>query len=62
MAGMTDDQGREATEAGKLKYPPDGIYDGWRVCTRKDTCPYNCKGECGCEACHAAYCDFLSWE
>lgn len=31
-------------------------------CTCKPTCLSDCKGQCGCEACHEAYMDFLSVE
>lgn len=31
-------------------------------CTCKETCSYNCKGECGCEKCRQDYNDFLSLE
>ena len=33
-----------------------------KSCTCKDDCPFNCKGECGCEHCRRAYADFLSME
>lgn len=59
------------TKKGFKKYPPHGIYFGdffdepefwefWEVCTCKDDCPSNCNGQCGCEACHMEYHDFLS--
>lgn len=32
------------------------------VCTCKDTCSPDCKGECGCAKCHQDYNDFLSLE
>lgn len=46
---------------GIKKYPPNGIYEGY-ACTCFATCPTACKGQCGCEACSAAYSDFLSCE
>jgi hypothetical protein len=30
--------------------------------TPNDSCLSDCKGQCGCEACHEAYADFLSME
>ncbi len=58
------------TKKGLEKYPPYGIYKGdfseekdwefWEVCTCKDDCPLDCKGECGCKACFTAYMDYLS--
>jgi hypothetical protein len=51
---------------GIKEFPPDGYYvvdEDWKIpCTCKDDCPYNCKGECGCEAHHAAWMDFLSMD
>lgn len=52
---------KQPTDEGKNRYPPDGMYQG-EPCTCKPECPYNCKGECGCDACCAAYCDFLDTE
>ena len=51
----------QPTEEGKRRYPPDGKYEG-NPCTCVKTRPVPCIGECGCEACHAAYGDFLSCE
>lgn len=34
----------------------------YKGCTCPSACPKSCKGECGCEACRAAYADFLSGE
>ena len=53
------------TEKGIEKYPPDGFYtaNGDNTpCTCLKSCPWTCKGVCGCEACHEAYGDFLSCE
>jgi hypothetical protein len=36
-------------------------YDGIQ-CTCKRECDSDCKGQCGCKACHTAYQDFLSME
>jgi len=40
------------------------VYDGdcelGLVCTCNESCPSDCRGECGCEACRAKYNDFLS--
>ena len=56
----------QPTEEGKKRYDSDGFYTAnsqpGTPCTCKDTCPYDCKGQCGCEACHEAYGDFLSCE
>lgn len=57
------------TDEGKRRYPPDGYYianvepgECGTPCTCKPSCPWACKGECGCEACHEGYGDFLSVE
>lgn len=52
------EQVKKPTQAGAEQYPPDGLYEGI-PCTCKWTC-VGCKGECGCDACWAAYQDFLS--
>lgn len=52
---------KQPSEIGILKHPPAGIYEGY-ACTCRPSCDSPCKGECGCEACHAAYADFLSSE
>ena len=52
---------KEPTETGKRKYPPDGYRLG-TPCTCEQVCDYDCKGECGCEACHESWMDFLSSE
>jgi putative endonuclease len=36
-------------------------YDGI-ICTCTDKCSDPCKGECGCNACHTSYMDFMSNE
>jgi len=46
------------TEEGKKRYPPTGYYQEQSFeddypCTCKPECKDPCKGECGCEACHA---------
>jgi hypothetical protein len=67
----------EPSETGKQKYEgypagkdgfgrpceesKPGFYEDL-PCTCKPDCPSNCKGQCGCEACSAAYGDFLSLE
>lgn len=51
----------EPTDEGKRRYPTDGMYEG-QPCTCTADCQYGCKGECGCEACHYAYGDFLTYE
>jgi len=54
---------KHPTKVGRERYPPDGYYtaNGDNIpCTCKKTCPSNCKGQCGCLACHDAYGDFLS--
>jgi len=33
-------------------------FGGEAGCTCKDSCPPDCKGECGCQACHDNYVDF----
>jgi hypothetical protein len=55
--------------SGKKRYEPDGFYTANCVgnergtpCTCDEECPFDCKGQCGCEACHEAYGDFLSLE
>jgi hypothetical protein len=56
-------QKKHPTKVGKERYSPGGYYtaNGENVpCTCKETCPYDCKGQCGCLACHDAYGDFLS--
>ena len=58
---MNNKKIKKPTKRGIEKYPPDGIYEE-DICTCKNNCPDNCKGECGCEACHWAYQDFLSLE
>lgn len=58
---MTEDD-QKPTEEGRKRYPPDGKYDGEFVCTCNVNCPDNCKGQCGCQACHVSYGDFLSAE
>lgn len=30
------------------------------ICTCKESCPYDCKGQCGCEYCNTAWMDYLS--
>ena len=52
---------KKPTEEGINRYPPDGVYEGF-ACTCKPECPLSCKGQCGCDACCAAYSDFLSTE
>jgi hypothetical protein len=56
----------QPTDEGRKRYEADGFYvvdADWRIaCTCKPTCPADCKGECGCKACEAAYQDFLSQE
>jgi len=47
------------TEEGLKRYPPDGVYMGV-ACTCLSTCPSDCIGQCGCEACHNCYADYLS--
>lgn len=51
---------------GCVRYPPSGYYDANETpgtpCTCCPACPQDCKGLCGCEACHEAYVDFLSGE
>jgi len=32
------------------------------VCNCKETCEYDCKGACGCQACRMAYHDFLTMD
>jgi hypothetical protein len=51
-----DAEPKQPTEEGKRRYEPDGLYEGL-PCTCKDSCPYDCKGQCGCEACLSAYSD-----
>jgi len=54
---------KHPTEVGRERYSPDGYYtaNGENVpCTCRKICPNNCKGQCGCLACHDAYGDFLS--
>jgi len=55
---------KEPTDVGKIKYLEGG---GWYIangrdmevpCTCTNECTYDCKGECGCEACRQAYQDF----
>lgn len=60
---------KQPTETGKRRNEPDGIYRGgmndekdWYPCVCLESCPMNCKGECGCEACYWCYQDFLSCE
>lgn len=36
--------------------------DNATPCTCNASCPSDCKGRCGCEACSEAYADFLSME
>lgn len=43
-------------------YQPKNDPDEPLPCSCQPSCPSNCKGECGCAACHAAYQDFLSAE
>lgn len=50
------------TEEGKIRFPPDGIYDTAPCTCSTAACNRPCKGECGCEACHLSYGDFLSVE
>jgi len=57
------------SESGKKRYKPDGFYtansepgERGTPCTCAESCPYDCKGQCGCEACHEAYGDFVSLE
>jgi hypothetical protein len=59
---MADEMSTEPTDEGRKRYPPDGIYDLAYPCTCQPSCPFDCKGQCGCKACHAAYGDFLSVE
>lgn len=47
------------TDTGIRKYPDDGYYEGI-PCICKPDCPQACKGECGCDACRAAYGDAIS--
>jgi hypothetical protein len=66
MEADDDGEPKQPTAEGIRHYSPDGRYtandeDG-TPCTCKVTCPYNCKGQCGCEACSEAYGDFLSDE
>lgn len=56
---MTNEPATEPTAEGKLRWAPDGFYDG-EPCTCKPECPHPCKGHCGCDACNAAYMDYLS--
>lgn len=54
---MTD----QPTNEGRRRYEPDGYYtaNGDQVpCTCQPSCPFNCKGQCGCEACRQSYQDF----
>lgn len=57
-----------ATEEGRRRYPPDGIYADatdpidYEPCTCTHGCSDPCKGQCGCAACRTAYGDFLSNE
>lgn len=51
----------EPTPEGMTRWEPDGKYNG-KLCTCKPQCDDPCHGECGCEACHDAYADFLSNE
>ena len=53
------DEPNQPTEEGKRRYE-GGFYEGYAcIC---ESCPIDCRGECGCEACSAAYSDFLSCE
>lgn len=53
----------EPSEEGKKRWPEnDGYDEDGNPCTCKPECPYNCKGECGCKFCAAAWRDFLSEE
>lgn len=49
-----------ASDEGKRRFPPDGVYDELWVCTCKPECPSDCKGECGCEAHAAAWGEYLN--
>ena len=49
-----------ASEEGKRRWMPYGIYDDKYACTCTPTCPKPCKGDCGCDACSTAYGDYLS--
>lgn len=52
------------SDEGMKRYPPNGRYEANSTpgtpCTCKETCPSDCKGGCGCEACSEAYGDYLS--
>jgi len=53
----------EPTAEGRKRYSPTGTYDdgcGVYSCTCKPDCEDPCEGRCGCEACDAAYQDWLS--
>jgi hypothetical protein len=52
-----DDSRQPPSEEGLRRYPPDGLYDHEVPCTCQAECPPTCKGQCGCEACAAAYGD-----
>ena len=54
------DEPNVPTIEGLQRYDND-YYEG-EACISEPTCPSNCKGECGCEACCTAYSDFLSRE
>jgi hypothetical protein len=55
------DRVMEPTEEGKKRFEFTlGYYDEI-PCTCTDNCPDPCKGECGCSACRAAYCDSLDY-
>lgn len=56
----------DSTEEGKRRYPPDGVYrdcgEPVAICTCGASCPDPCRGECGCEACKAAYFDSIEYD
>ena len=67
MSNQIEQIGALPTDKGKEKYPPNGYYDeddsGQEYpCTCEPDCKYDCKGECGCYACHWAYVDVMSLE
>ena len=51
----------EPTPYGMTKWS-DGLYEGAACTCTATECDEPCHGECGCQACHDAYSDFLSSE
>ena len=49
----------QPTDDGLRRWEPFGFY-ACHACTCLPTCDDPCKGDCGCEACDAAYQDYLS--